>query len=66
MKEFIPIRYGLYRIIVATSCFIFVFFLQFFDEFAQARQLLQQGIADNSVLVFVEEKLYEFIDSAVE
>ena len=63
LKELNPIKYGLYRIILAAGCFIFVFLLHFFTDFTEPMQQLQEKIADNSGPAFVEKQVYEFIKS---
>ena len=63
VKELKPVKYGLYRIIIAATCFILVILLQFFEEFAEFTQCLQQKIEDNSGPIWLEQQLYEFIES---
>ena len=63
MKQLNQVKYGLYRIIIATGCFILIFLLHFFTDFTETKQWLQEKIADNSVPTFVEQQLYEFIES---
>lgn len=63
MKELNPVKYGLYRIIFATGCFILIFLLHFFTDFTETSQRLQEKISDNSGPAFVEEQIYNWIES---
>ena len=63
MKELKQVKYGLYRIILAAGCFILIFLLHFFTDFTETKQWLQEKIADNSGPAFVEEQIYDWIES---
>ena len=63
LKELNQVKYGLYRIIFATGCFILIFLLHFFTDFTEIGQRLQEKISDNSGPAFVEQQLYELIES---